>query len=123
MFIIWGFSSGTKEFPFMQTLICKACGQFGRLNLFMSYRTFTLFFIPIIKFSKQYYIQMSCCGTVYAIDAHLAKALIRGEKTELAEEDLTQVVRPGQKPVKHCPSCGAKMDAESAFCPKCGTKL
>ena len=91
MFFIFGLSSREKEMDFSQTLICPTCGAYGRLNGFISYTYFSLFFIPIFKWNKKYYLKSSCCGSLYTVDKSIGRALEKGEISKIHEEDLEAV--------------------------------
>lgn len=124
LFFICGISQGEKKLDFVQTLICSQCGQFGRLEVFMTYMYFSLFFIPVFRWGVKYYVKSSCCGTVYEIDRTLGKRLKGGENITLTQADLhmsSQGYRHTQ--TNECPYCGYQIDSDFEFCPKCGKKL
>ena len=79
MFFIMGITDGRKELNHNQMIICKECGAYGRLTVFMTYTVLSLFFIPCFKWNKHYYVQTSCCGTVYELDSETGKAIARGQ--------------------------------------------
>lgn len=74
MFFVFGISQGKKALEYAKTVICAQCGGYGRYQVFMTYSYFSLFFIPIIKWNRHYYVQMSCCSTVYELDPGGGKA-------------------------------------------------
>lgn len=120
MFLIFSISSGLKQLGFSQTVICPSCGQFGRMDLFIAYSYFSLFFIPILKWNKQYYLQSQCCQAIFELDKETGKALANGQKTSISENDLLHMTKNGRK---HCASCGTELLESFAFCPICGKKL
>ena len=123
MIFIGGISQGRKNFDFFrQTMICKKCGRYSSISVFMIYTYFSFFFIPLFKWGKQYYAVSNCCNTVFSIDKELGKAIERGEHIDLREEDLT-IVGMDQSRTNHCPDCGFLLTPEYAYCPKCGRKL
>lgn len=123
MFFIGGIFQGKKEFEqFRQTMICKKCGRYSSISVFMTYTCFSFFFIPLFKWGKEYYAVSNCCHTVYSIDRELGKAIEHGEAVTLREEDLT-IVGMGQAQEVHCSDCGYLLTPEYAYCPKCGKKL
>lgn len=91
MFFIFGISNGEKKLNFVQTMVCTSCGQFGRLEVFMTYQYFSLFFIPIFRWGLHFYAKSTCCGTVYQLETPLGKRILKGEQVSLSEEDLTAV--------------------------------
>lgn len=124
MLFIFGISSSEKKINFVQTMLCSVCGQFGRLELYMTYTYFSLFFIPVFRWNKRYYIKSSCCGTVYTIDAELGKRIHKGEAVNLTEQDLHQVNQRHQESEQNnCPHCGYLTEKDFEYCPKCGSRL
>ena len=69
MFFMMGITDGRKDFDFHQQIICDICGKYGRFQVFMTYTVLSLFFIPCFKWNKHYYVQTSCCNTVYELDS------------------------------------------------------
>lgn len=122
MFFIFGVSSKQENFDFSQTTICKTCGSYGRLEAFMTYSYFSLFFIPILKWNKKYYIKSTCCGSIYTIDEELGKAIRRGENIKIEDRDLNPINNNYRK-VQYCQNCNYKIEDDFEYCPKCGEKL
>lgn len=122
MFFIIGISNGEKKLNFVQTMLCNRCGQFGRLEIYVSYMHFTLFFIPIFRWGRRYYVKSSCCNTTYEIDRELGKRIQRGENATLTEADL-HILHQGYQSQANCPECGYPLSTDFEFCPKCGRRL
>lgn len=128
MFFICGVNQGTKELKYSRTVICGQCGGYGRYQVFMTYMCLSLFFIPVLKWNRRYYVKMSCCGTVYELDAEVGRQIARGVDVEITESDLT-LVQSGQRPdngwneKKCCANCGYETTENFDFCPKCGQRL
>ena len=95
MFFMMGITDGRKDLNFAQTIICNICGRYGRYNVFMIYTVLSLFFIPCFKWNKHYYVQTSCCGTIYELDPEIGKAIARGEQVEIRLEHLSRVNQSG----------------------------
>ncbi|SDB68586.1 zinc ribbon domain-containing protein [Butyrivibrio sp. INlla16] len=125
MFFIMGITQGRKDFDFNQLVTCTICGKYGRFNVFMTYMVLSLFFIPTIKWSKRYYVQTSCCGTVYELDPEIGKAIARGENVEIQQCHLTRVMNGNGyvSGYKKCRQCGYETAEDFEFCPKCGTRF
>ncbi len=122
MIFIGGISMGRKDFDFRQTMICKKCGRYSSISVFMVYSYFSFFFIPLFKWGKKYYAVSNCCQTVYALDAEVGHSVERGETVTIREEDL-QLVGVDRTQVQNCPDCGYLLQSEYEYCPKCGRKL
>lgn len=125
MFFIMGISQGKKELNFGQTMICGTCGRYGRYDVFMTYMYLSLFFIPVFKWKKQYYVTSSCCGTVYGLNPEKGRQIARGMQVQILESDLiyTNMRSRGQNRVNRCGGCGYEAEPDFEFCPKCGRRL
>lgn len=126
MFFICGISQGRKQFAYARTVICSLCGGYGRYQIFMTYSYFSVFFIPIIKWDRHYYVQMSCCNTIYELNPEKGKQVSHGETVDITEQDLT-IIEPGRRnsqwSQKKCMSCGYETAEDFEFCPKCGHRF
>jgi len=120
-----GITDGRKDFNFNQLITCSICGKYGRFNVFMTYTVLSLFFIPTFKWNRHYYVQTSCCGTVYELDPEIGKMIARGEEVEILPSHLTQVSsgRGFTTGYKRCRQCGYETTEDFDFCPKCGTRF
>ena len=124
MFFMMGITDGRKDLNFLQTIICNICGRYGRYNVFMTYTVLSLFFIPCFKWNKHYYVQTSCCGTVYELNPEIGKAIARGEQVEIQLEHLSRVNQGGYRyNRKHCFRCGYETSEDFEYCPKCGSRF
>ena len=80
-----------------------------------------LFFIPIFKWGRKYYVQTSCCGKTYKLDNEVGRAIEKGEPVVKSQNDLEY---EGQTPViKKCNYCGYVTEENFEYCPKCGNIL
>lgn len=122
MFFIFGISSKQKNIDFTQMIICPSCGAYGRLELFMTYSYASLFFIPIFKWNKKYYLRTSCCGSLYLISNDLGKDIERGQINKINEGDMTPI-NTNNKKIKTCLNCNYTTNEDFKYCPKCGLKL
>lgn len=124
MFFIMGITDGRKDFEFAQTMICNICGKYGRYQVFMTYTVLSLFFIPCFKWNKHYYVQTSCCGTLYELDPEIGKQVARDEQVEILPQHLSQVRQGGSwNQYKRCAQCGYETAEDFEFCPKCGKRF
>ena len=130
MFFIFGINSGQKKLSSGQLVICNICGGYGRYQVFMSYTSLSLFFIPVFKWGRRYYVTMSCCGSVYDLNPEVGRRMARGENAEITPSDLT-LVKAGTRQQWQAPSgtkrvcanCGYETQEDFAYCPKCGGRL
>lgn len=94
MFFMMGITDGRKDFDFSQVIICDVCGSYGRYQVFMTYTVLSLFFIPCFKWNKHYYVQLSCCNTLYELDSEIGKRIAGGEDAEILPQHLKRVQKP-----------------------------
>lgn len=124
MFFIMGITDGRKVFDFTQTVICDICGKYSRYQVFMTYTVLSIFFIPCFKWNKHFYVQTSCCNTLYELDSEIGKRIARGENLEIMPDNLTKVNTEGYaNSYKRCSNCGYEAREDFEFCPKCGTRF
>jgi len=127
MFFMMGITDGRKNLDYNQTEICGVCGRYGRFQVFMTYTVLSLFFIPCFKWNRHYYVQTSCCNTLYELDREIGRRIERGEDVRILPEHLQKVGngRAGDRygGYKRCPNCGYETTEDFVFCPKCGTRL
>ncbi|HWR23407.1 MAG TPA: zinc ribbon domain-containing protein [Feifaniaceae bacterium] len=121
MFLVMGISPGEKKLNFAQKIVCACCGRFGSYEAYMTYLCFNLFFIPIVKWDKRYFIKTACCHASCEIDRALGYQIAKGEITELDPNDLN-FSRQGRAQ-KRCALCGFTTDQAFRFCPHCGNPL
>ncbi|HZK24741.1 MAG TPA: zinc ribbon domain-containing protein [Oscillospiraceae bacterium] len=123
MFFIFGAASKQEQLDFNQPAVCTQCGRYGNYTVIMEYMYFSLFFIPLIKWHKQYYVKSSCCNSVYTITQELGGRIASGGSTTLTEQDL-QLVRDGSRETqKCCAKCGYQTTEDFKYCPKCASPL
>ena len=122
MFFMMAITEGRKDFDYSKMVICSACGAYGRIQVFMTYTVLSLFFIPCFKWNKRYYVQMSCCNSVYELNEEIGKRIASGEDVTISDSDMV-LVSGRVRAHKRCNYCGYETDEDFAFCPKCGKEL
>ncbi len=60
-FLIGGVEQKRKELRTFNNCVC-ACGRMTSAVLVVYYSCFHLFFIPLFKWNKRYYVVSRCCG-------------------------------------------------------------
>jgi hypothetical protein len=119
-----GITNGRKAFDFNQQIICNICGRYGRYQVYMTYMVLSLFFIPCFKWNKRYYVQTSCCNTVYELSPEIGRRIAKGESVEILPEHLTKVqTNTWSNTYKRCENCGYETMENFEYCPKCGRKF
>lgn len=121
MFFLMGINRQQKKLEFSQMMICGLCGQYGRYEVYRVCTVLSLFFIPVLKWGKQYYVKTTCCNGMYTIDREVGRQIERKEITELRPEQLH--LMPNQKRFRRCEACGYQTEENFSFCPNCGSPM
>ena len=118
-----GITDGQKELNYNcgGMNICKSCGAYSSYTVFMTYMCLSLFFIPVFKWGKKYYVKASCCNSIFKLNEEKGKAIARGEDVRIADADLTVLRQYNRQ--KRCENCGYQTTEDFEFCPKCGEKF
>ena len=122
MFFMMGVTQEKKDLEHDQTMICDVCGSFGRYNVFVVYTVLTLFFLPVWKWNRHYYVETSCCYALYELDPEIGRKIENGEDVKIKESDLLLITSKGTT-YKKCAYCGYETDEDFEFCPKCGHRF
>ena len=124
MFFAIGFNEKREDLDFNQVITCDICDGFGRYSVFVVYTVLYLFFIPVFKWNRRYYVEASCCHSLYELDPEVGARIERGENVKISEEDLT-LIEAGRQAYsfKKCVSCGYETEEDFDYCPKCGRKF
>lgn len=120
MFFIMGINTKQEQLDYNQTMICDTCGQYGRYVVFMTYTVLSLFFIPIFKWGKKYYVQTSCCQTTYELNPEVGKQIEYHQNVQIQPSDLIILQKNN---MKVCSNCGYHTSEDFEFCPKCGNRF
>lgn len=124
MFFIAGIAANQKQLEHNQMLICPTCGKYCGIEVSMTYMYFSLFFIPIIKWNKKYYVKSSCCQSIYSISKELGSQIERGQTITLRESDIEMVDNGYNKGYHNCcPNCGFALNETFKYCPNCATPI
>ena len=121
MFFILGISNGEKKIKFDQLEVCKQCGRYGHIEIYMRYMYFMFFFLPIFKWNKRYYAKMSCCDSMCELSKEVGEEISKGNLTHLSMEEFIFHSQAGS--MKCCFHCGFATRDGYQYCPKCGSKL
>jgi len=121
MFLIFGFTNGVSNIGLRKCSFFSCCGNSGvTTGVTCTFQQFTLFFIPIFRFSKRYFITCPNCGTVYELTKDEGRRIVRDVTAEINPDNLF-IVQAANK--KTCPNCKCSVDPRSRYCPNCGVNL
>ena len=123
MFFVFGVSSKEESIDFTQTKVCSNCGAYGRFEVYLTYSYFSLFFIPLIKWKRKYFVRTTCCDSLYTIDEDLGKDIERGDVSKIDGTHL-RPIRVNTNHKRTCLNCNFSTEEQNfVYCPKCGNKL
>ena len=83
----------------------------------------TLFFIPLFRWSKSYYVECLNCGTIFNLNKEIGKKIEYGENVIISSDDLEASTSFSNAQNKKCFNCGYIAEPDFDYCPKCGNKL
>lgn len=118
-FGIFGILDSEKRLKEFQNIICT-CGSYSRAVLFMRYSYFHIFFIPIFKWNKRYYVTARCCGKMFAVPDDYVNELMKSNNIDFSK---LHAINNNGSYEKRCSNCGMTVDNEFEYCPYCGKKL
>ncbi|GAA0220610.1 zinc ribbon domain-containing protein [Metaclostridioides mangenotii] len=121
MFLIMGVSQNQKKLDYKELNICKCCGKYSNIEVYMTYWYFIFFFIPLIKWNKEYYVKTNCCNKVAKIDNKIGEGIEKGQAISINTVELD--FGCDEHSIKVCSVCGYKTEEDFTFCPKCSNKL
>ena len=122
MFFMMGINDERKDFEFSQLVVCDGCGAYGRYSVFMVCTVLSIFCIPVLRWNRRYFVQTSCCGRLYELDAEIGRRIARGEHAEITREHLKEAYAGGYS-ARRCANCGYATNEDFEFCPKCGRRF
>lgn len=67
MFFFYGWGTKSKEYDYFVNTTCDNCKGFQPKQVVGTYSYISLFFIPIIRWNKQYYLACNECGSIKQI--------------------------------------------------------
>lgn len=120
MFLFFDIHQNQQQLEYTPMIICDECQSYGKYNVFVTYMVFRLFFIPLFKWNKQYYVQTTCCQTIYALNPEAGRQIEKGMNYTIHSSDL---IKQSHTTVHICSNCGYKTKEDFDYCPKCGHKL
>ncbi len=121
MFLIFGITNGTNDLGVRKCRFFSCCSSSEVMAaVTCTFEQFTLFFIPLFRFRKRYFVSCPNCGTVYEMRSDEGKRIERDYAAEI-NPDMLFIVQGANK--KTCPSCKCSVDPYCRYCPNCGTSL
>lgn len=121
MFLIAGVTSGSKELGLRGCGFFPCCGTGGKpAAVTCAFQQFTLFFLPLFRFGKRYFVSCPDCGAVYEIEREEGRRIERDPSAVIRSDAIRRIAG---HTAKFCPSCGARVDPSCPYCPSCGKKL
>lgn len=121
---IFGIEDRKKHIKYIQNIVCKACGSMSTYELIKVTTVFHIFFIPIAKWNKRYYVISRCCENLFEVSNEVGKKLEHGEDIILNNEYLNQITNNTKHNEKLvCNNCNSIVENTFLYCPHCGSKL
>jgi hypothetical protein len=121
MFFIGIFGVQDKEETIRteQAVTCPLCGAYDRYEVLRVYNYFHIFFIPVWKWNKRYFLRTRCCRRICALREEVGQRIEQGQAVTITSADIKCSEPVGNS----CPSCGAQLHSSFSYCPYCGSRL
>ena len=127
MFLFFGVDRRERQLDFDQVEVCPVCGRYGHVQVFQSFSCLSLFFIPVFRWGRRYFVRMSCCGATAPLSKEGGEVVTRGRAASLRLDKLRfsggWSAPRGQSGDARCPSCGRLVAPGYRYCPFCGRQL
>lgn len=117
---IFGIQDKTKKISTESAIICPICERYGRYDIVKRFTYFHIFFIPLWRWNKRYFIQSQCCSRICELEPELGARIESGESMEITRE---QLLCDDYHIEENCPNCTARVEQGFQYCPHCGSKL
>ena len=93
MFFMIGISNRRQEIEYNPNSIyvCKKCGSYCRYKVFCTYMVLALFFIPVLRWSKEYYAGCSKCGTIFLLNKNIGKRIEQRDHVVITYDDIEEI--------------------------------
>lgn len=121
MFFVMGISQNQKKLDYKQLNICNCCGKYSNIEVYMTYWYFMFFFIPIVKWGKEYYVKTTCCNKIAKLNCEIGKDIEKGKSININTDELDFGCE--KECIKVCAVCGYSTEEDFIYCPKCSNKL
>lgn len=95
---------------------CTGCMN-TRGEVIENYSSFEIFFIPVYKFKRKYFLRCKKCESLYWLKDENIDEILESER--VSYDDIKEVIY--QREV--CPKCGREIREKYEYCPNCGHKL
>ena len=122
MFFMMCVTQRREDLDHDQTVICDVCGAYGRMNVYVIYSVLSLFLIPVFKWNRRYFVEMSCCHSLYELNHETGRGIENGTVSLIEDEDLV-LIQGNRSSYKRCSYCGYETAEDFDYCPKCGNRF
>lgn len=99
---------------------CPACEASVQLSVCKKYNYFHAFFIPVVKYRKEYICTCPHCASALLMDEALGIRLEQVGHCEAAPSQLTLIKN---NRLGLCSKCGCRNNPGARFCQSCGETL
>lgn len=121
MFFIGIFGVQTKDetIKTVSGVTCPVCGAYDRYEVLRTYTYVHVFFIPVWKWNKRYFLRTRCCQRACALAEEVGRRIEQGQDVTITSADL----RCAEPAERFCSHCGVQLHRSYSYCPYCGQRL
>lgn len=114
---VFGVDSSEKVLKQLNSLVCPGCGRLCSGKLIFESTFFHIFFIPVFRWNKKYFLRTDCCGSKYIMTREKTEKILKGEALDLAEYEHDE------RGSSFCAECKYPLSPDFSYCPRCGRKI
>ena len=130
MFFIgfFGIEHKEKEIELINKLQCKNCEHMVSGKMYKTFSCFHFFFVPLVKWSEEYYVKCDRCHRIYRVQTEKGKDIERRLQVDFTYKDLEEVKQEYEygnhsNSYRVCENCSGKVANEFKYCPYCGKEV
>ncbi|EYE89570.1 hypothetical protein Q428_02015 [Fervidicella metallireducens AeB] len=120
---IFGIENKEKEIKDIKNVLCNNCGSLTSYKLIKTYTFFHIFFIPLFKWNKKYFLISRCCNNIWEIPLDIGGKLEGEGNVTMDFNQFENITKADDNYKSICPVCGSNIHNNYVYCPFCGSKI
>lgn len=125
MFFIFGLSHGEKKIDYDKSIRLEKGNIYYMPQIYVTYTYFSVFFIPILKWNKKYYVTLEETGYTFELEQTIGRKIEKKESVTIEATHLKSIISDNTytEDLKVCNICKFNTYENYQYCPKCGHLL
>ena len=114
---IFGVDSSEEILKQLSSLVCPGCGRLCSGKVICESTFFHIFFIPVVRWNKKYFLRTDCCGCEYMLTKEKTENILKGDPFDFQDTEHDKCRS------SFCPECKYPLNSDFSYCPRCGKKI